>query len=132
MATIGQCRACRGGVSDEATTCPRCGQPQPCLLIPAPGYAYCARVDSITNVGDYGERYVQVTLSNGITGDFTVTRSDPPIRVGDHVDVQVTGNREGTVFMGLARSARPLSAGCALLLPLLTAVVCGVVVWGAA
>ncbi|HLY61979.1 MAG TPA: 50S ribosomal protein L7/L12 [Terriglobia bacterium] len=29
MATLGVCKACKGVVSDEATSCPHCGQPSP-------------------------------------------------------------------------------------------------------
>lgn len=29
MAKLGVCKSCRGKVSDEARTCPHCGQPDP-------------------------------------------------------------------------------------------------------
>ena len=34
MIQVGFCKACRGQVSEEAKTCPRCGQPEPFETVP--------------------------------------------------------------------------------------------------
>jgi hypothetical protein len=89
-------------------------------------------VESVIGVGEYGQRYVQVVLTNGVTGGFTITRSDPAMRVGDHVDIQVFGHGDGTVSMGLARAPVSQSfTGCTLLAVMVILVI-SAVGWSAA
>jgi hypothetical protein len=119
MAEMGQCKACRRGVSDEAAVCPHCGQPAPCLLVPPAGTVDRARVTSVTPGGDFDAKYISVTLSSGATAVFTVPRDAPTISEGDELKVRVDGSYDGNVLVGLVPMPTPSAAsGCALRLSL--------------
>ena len=116
MAEMGQCKACRRGVSDEAALCLHCGQPAPCLLVPPAGTVDRARVTTVTPGGDFGAKYISVTLSTGATAVFTVPESTPTISVGDELKVRVDGSYDGNVLVGLVPKTMPsASPGCMLL-----------------
>lgn len=85
MATIGQCKACGRIVSDEAATCPTCGQPKPCVLPPAVGSVHNGHVTSI-NGASYDGHFVTVRLPSGVRGSLYL-RND--VNVGDAIRVRV-------------------------------------------
>ena len=98
MATLGQCKACQHGVSDEARTCPKCGQPNPCLLPPAVGTVHrCV-------VNHDGEDYAWVTLPSGFVAN--VPHPDPHnhighLKVGDAVTAKVLSIDRGYARLSL-------------------------------
>jgi hypothetical protein len=67
MATIGQCKACKHGVSDEAATCPNCGQPNPCVLLPSVGSVHEGRIVTAPIFDDHNG-IMSVAISSGIIG----------------------------------------------------------------
>jgi hypothetical protein len=73
MAIIGQCKACGDRVSDQAATCPHCGQPHPYLPVPAPGSVHRARIAYVGERDEYG-RVLIATLPSGIRGSVSVPR----------------------------------------------------------
>lgn len=97
MATIGQCKACGHGVSDEAATCPRCGQPRPCLLAPPVGTVHQGRVT-------YAGYISWVTLSSGTVGSLSLS-SEPQakgIYVGASISVKIMSvSKDGIVELSL-------------------------------
>lgn len=101
MAIVGQCRACHQAVSDEAASCPRCGQPNPCVLPPSVG---AVQLGSVT--GWAGEACWEVTLSSGITGFLTAETFDAAsrkhvatLKVGASCRVKITQVKNGIVLM---------------------------------
>ena len=88
MATVGQCKACSQVVSDEAVTCPHCGQPRPCLLPPPIGSIHDGHIIS-TSYSDVGY-YYGVTLSAGIQGVLFLSDSFTTLKVGDAVRVRIS------------------------------------------
>lgn len=50
MAALGLCKACRIRVSDEAVSCPQCGQPGPCLAGSTVGTLLDGKVCTETDV----------------------------------------------------------------------------------
>ena len=90
MATVGQCKACGHRVSDEAATCPECGQPRPCLLPPAVGSTHDARIESYSPSAQDIE-YISVTIPSGYFGVLRVPFGWMRGKnVGDNVSVIVT------------------------------------------
>ena len=91
MAILGWCRACGHRASDEAQTCPQCGQPSPCVHVELNG-VYEGRVSEIIESGAF------VKLSSGVRGFLHISQIAREERVrsvsdklslGDSVRVKV-------------------------------------------
>ena len=85
MPELGQCSACKGRVSNEASACPYCGQPQPWVPVPSVGTVHRGVVVEIF------ERAAAVTLSSGFVG---ILYSDPGVisklHLGDSIEGRFT------------------------------------------
>ncbi len=88
MATLGQCKACEDQVSDEAVSCPKCGQPDPCVLPPLVGTVHRGVVSAVH------ESSASVTLSTGFVGSLRGAVVDT-LRLGDSIHVKVASVNRG-------------------------------------
>ena len=101
MANVGQCKACWSGVSDEAASCPKCGQPQPYLRLPEVGSRHHGRFESLFSVGERSQGW-WVVLSTGIRGSLW-SDSVLDFREGDSVTVRVRSTHRMTGSVDLDR-----------------------------
>ena len=87
MAIVGQCKACYQVVSDEALSCPHCGQPSPCLLAPPVGSVQDGHVESVLR-SEWGDSF-GIMLSSGVRGVLLLASLSNRIQVGDAIKVKV-------------------------------------------
>jgi hypothetical protein len=81
---IGLCVCCHQGVSEQAVTCPHCGQPNPYAANIEPGAIFKANVIRIYPHG----RTVYVELPHGISGAL-YTDDFQRFKVGDTLVVRI-------------------------------------------
>ena len=88
MAIVGQCKACYQVVSDEALSCPHCGQPNPCLLAPPVGSVHVGHVESVYRSYE-GRDSFGIILSSGVRGLLLQPSLSNPIQEGEAIRVKV-------------------------------------------
>ena len=103
MASIGQCKTCRGVVSTVAISCPHCGQPDPAIVLPAVGTICSATVERIWTNEEYYKN-VGVVFHNGFLHSTIIIRVDEnhtDFYVGKTMRVKIASYCDSTVYVSL-------------------------------